>query len=398
MRLAQRYFTIARALLAAVLKINHLYSEKNSTSRKFETFVSRLKVPGERLFVFAWGCWLMCTPIANAQPWSSWKVPANLGPAGWQVNLIQGTVLLSSPHSNWLYAYSPDGDLLWKRALSWPLSESPRLVDGLLLIQSEGQPAILVQPTNGELRQRLPRSFSGWTVRRDAQSWLQLRPDGKLLEGSKDWTEWREVAQLRLEQGDHWLGPPALGAGKIYLGTARGHLQSVDLGAWQVHDYPFFGGRPLLPPLVHPEGALEVSVDGQLALRGDNSRWVQRFRGWANCYGGNGEILARPSVDPQGNVYLATRLGVHSWDVAGRLRWYVRRECTSAVFWHQEALFFMDAGPALVRMSPATGEVLERVPMPAGPASDLALEKQLVAVALRNGEVKVITRPAPPGG
>lgn len=375
-----------------ILKNTHFFAEKNSTSRKFDPFVSRTKVPGERVFEFVLGFWLLCTPIANAQPWTSWKVPETLGPDRWQVNLSQGIVLLSSPHSNWLYAYSSGGGLLWKRSLSWPMTQEPPVQDGLLLLQQKGQPAILLQPETGELRQRLDRQFSGWAVVRDGKSWLRLGSDGQLSLGSPDWTQWQPKVQLRLDLGDQWLGPPVISGSAVYLATSRGQMQRVDLNTWKSRRLPPIQ-HPLLSPQPHPDGVMEVSADGLLTLIREGSSWVQRFPGQGNCYSREGEILARPCVDDAGNIYLATRLTLMSWDVNGKLRWSKALSCTSPVRWHQRSCYLVDGSPALLRLSDQTGEVVERTPLSARPTGQLAIEKQLLALALANGEVLVRSAP-----
>jgi hypothetical protein len=369
-----------------ILKNTHFFPEKNSSSCKFAPFVSRAKVPGERFFGFLVSLWLMCTPIANAQPWKSWKVPDTLGADGWQVNLSQGIVLLSSSHSNWLYAYSSGGELLWKRSMSWPLSAPPQLLDGLLFIQQEGQPALLMQPETGELRQRMAREFAGWVVPGDSSTWLRLSSDGQLLMGSPDWNKWKLLTQLTLERGDHWWGPPVRSGSSIYVGTALGQLQRVDLPSGKIRRLPTLK-HPLQAPQPYPKGVLKVSSDGLLTMLGESSTWVQRFVGGRNCYSRSGRVLARPSLDEDGNVYLATRTGIVAWDSSGKLRWKREQECGSPIHWHQHNCYLLDDSPALLRISPFTGEVLARSPLPARPSSDLALEKQIVALTLSNGQL-----------
>ena len=384
------FSTVARAALLTILKITHFSSEKNSTSRKFETFVSHPKVPGERFFGCLLGLMFVCTPNALAQPWTSWKVPGTLGPADWQARIYQGIVLVTSPHSNFLFAYGSDGKLMWKREMSWPLSESPRLVLGQLLFQQPGQPAVLVQPETGETRQKLPGDHLGWTIPREEKSWIQLGAGGQLSSANLQWTEWKSLGHVRLDRGDEWLGPPVLVGSNLYLATARGHLQQIDLSArWHSNSLGNQLPRPLLPPVSHPDGVVEVAVSGLLALRGPRSSWTRPFPGWTQCYAGNGEILARPSVDDEGNIYLATRQQVCSWDRAGRVRWKWRVASASAMVLGEQACYVADTSPAILALDPATGRVLSRVPLPAGVASDPAVEKSLLAVALTNGQVVV---------
>ncbi|MBX3168116.1 MAG: PQQ-binding-like beta-propeller repeat protein [Candidatus Eremiobacteraeota bacterium] len=320
----------------------------------------------------------------------TWKVPGTLGPADWQARIYQGIVLVTSPHSNFLFAYGSDGKLMWKRDMSWPMTESPRLVNGQLLFQQPGQPAVLVQPETGETRQILPRDHSGWTVPRDAKSWIQLGDGGQLLSGNKEWTEWKNLGHLRLQRGDQWLGPPVLVGSTVYLGTARGHLHQVDLqSGWRSATLGTQLPRPLLPPSPHPLGVVEVTVSGLLALRSNSGNWIKPFPGWSQCYSGSGEILARPAVDDDGNIYLATRHQVASWDAGGRRRWTLPLRCASAVAWKEGGCYLADTSPAIVKLDPATGTVLSRLPLSAGVASDPAVEKTLMAVVLNNGEVMV---------
>lgn len=383
-------FTAARAALLTILKNTHFSSEKNSTFRKFETFVSQTKVPGERLFGWLF-CLVVCTPNALAQPSMTWKVPGTLGPADWQARIYQGIVLVTSPHSNFLYAYTSGGKLMWKREMSWPLSESPQLVEGQLLFQQPGQLAVLVQPETGETRQALPREHAGWTVPRDAKTWIQLGQAGQLLSANKEWTEWKNLGHLRLQRGDEWFGPPVVVGSTVYLGTARGHLHQVDLQSrWRSATLGTQLPRPLLPPTAHPLGVVEVTVSGLLALRSNHGNsWIKPFPGWNQCYNGSGEILARPVVDPAGNIYLATRNQVTSWSPDGKRRWTRSVRNASAVLWKESGCYLADTSPAILKLDPVTGSVLSRLPLPAGVASDPAIEKSLLAVALNNGEVLI---------
>lgn len=373
-----------------ILKNTHFSPEKYSIFWKFETFVSHWKVPGEHLFGSLLTLLVLCTPNAWAQPWMSWKVPATLGPTDWQARVYQGIVLVTSPHSNFLYAYSSSGKLMWKREMSWPLSESPRLVEGQLLVQQPGQPTVLIQPETGETRQALPREHHGWTIPKDAKTWLQLTPEGQLLSVNKNWTEWKNLGQLRLRRGDEWLGPPVLVGSAVYLATARGHLQQVDLQSrWQSLALGTQLPRPLLAPIAHPLGVVEVSVNGLLALRSAQGSWIKPFPGWNECFSGSGEILARPSVDEAGNIYLATRHQVSSWDFNGKQRWRRRLNCSSAVIWRDGGCYLADTSPSILKLDPNSGDTLSKLDLPAGVASDPSIEKSLLAVVLNNGEVLV---------
>ena len=320
----------------------------------------------------------------------SWKVPAALGPADWQARVYQGIVVVTSPHSNFLYAYSSSGKLMWKRNMSWPLSESPRLVEGQLLVQQPGQPAVLIQPETGETRQALPREHRGWTIPVGPQSWIQLRSNGQLLSANKDWTEWKKLSQLRLLRGDEWLGPPVKVGSALYLATARGYLQQVDLNSeWRSQALGTQLPRPLLAPVAHPLGVVEVSVNGLLALRSAQGSWIKPFPGWNECFSGSGEILARPAVDEAGNIYLATRHQVASWDLNGNVRWRHRLKCSSAVLWREGGCYLADTSPSILKLDPGTGAILSQMTLPIGVASDPSVEKKLLAVVLKNGEVFV---------
>lgn len=384
-------FTAASAALLRILKNTHFSSEKNSTFRKFETFVSQTKVPGEHLFGCLFYLAVLCTPNALAQPWMTWKVPGTLGPADWQARIYQGIVLVTSPHSNFLYAYTSGGKLMWKREMSWPLSESPQVVDGQLLFQQPGQLAVLVQPETGETRQVLPRLHPGWMVPRDARSWLQLGEGGRLLTANKEWTEWKSLGHLRLQRGDDWLGPPVVVGSTVYLGTALGYLHQVNLqSGWRSSTLGIQLPRPLLPPTAHPLGVVEVAVSGLLALRtSTGNSWIKPFPGWNQCYSGSGEILARPAIDEAGNIYLATRNQLASWSPDGKRRWTSPLRSASAVLWSEGACYLADTSPAILKIDPASGTLLSRLPLPAGVASAPAIEKSLLAVALNNGQVVV---------
>lgn len=390
MSLSRVTFSASKAALLSILKNTHFSSEKNSTFRKFETFVSQTKVPGERVFGWLVCLTLLCTPNALAQPWLSWKVPGTLGPAGWQARIYQGIVLVTSPHSNFLYAYSSGGKLMWKREMSWPLTRSPQLIEDKLLFQQPGQSAVLVQPETGETRQVLPRGRDGWTVPRDARSWVQLGNAGQLLTVNKEWTEFRNLGHLRLQRGDEWLGPPVVVGSMVYLGTARGQLHQVDLQArWRSSQPGTQLPRPLVSPVAHPSGVLTVSVSGLLALRGQTANWIKPFPGWIQCYSSRGDVLARPAVDEAGNIYLATRGQVIAWSPLGRRLWSRSLPCASAVQWREGGCYLADASPAILKLDPATGATLTRLPLPAPVATDPSIEKSLLAVALNNGEVFV---------
>ena len=383
------YFTADEADLLTILKNTHFYPEFNSTFWKFETFVSQAKVPGERFFGVFLAVWLLCTPIANAQPWTAWKVPDTLGRDGWRVNLSRSTVLLSSSHSNWLYAYSNQGGLIWKRPLSWPWNDALTVQGGLWKIQQEGQPAILLQPETGELMQRQGRDFPGWTVPLEGKSCLRLGPEGQLLTGSNDWLKWHQLTQLRLDQGDSWWGPPVISGSAAYVGTTRGQLQRVELASGQTRRAPPIR-HPLLPPQSYPDGVMEVSLDGYLTVIRGKSTWLGHFPGWSNCYGSRGQILARPAVDDQGRVYLATRQSLQSWDATGKLRWSLKLACDSPVYWQQKVCFVADSSPALLLLSADSGALLQRVALPAAAESGPAVEFPYVALALHNAQVVVI--------
>ncbi|MFN8606085.1 MAG: PQQ-binding-like beta-propeller repeat protein [Vulcanimicrobiota bacterium] len=313
-----------------------------------------------------------------------------MGPADWQARIYQGIVLVTSPHSNFLFAYGSDGKLMWKRQMNWPLSQSPQLVDGQLLFQQPGQTAVLVQPETGETRQVLPQTHTGWTIPRDEKTWIQLGPGGQLLSANKQWTEWRSLGHLSLQRGDEWLGPPVLVGSRLFLATTRGRLQQVELGArWRSFSLSSQLPRPLLAPVAHPDGVVEVALSGLLALRGAQDSWVKPFPGWNQCFSGNGEVLARPAVDADGNIYLATRRQVCSWDRSGKVRWQRAMGCASALVLSEDACYLADSSPAILKLDPSTGRVLARSPLPAGVASDPAVEKSLLAVALNDGQVVV---------
>ncbi len=390
MSLLRVLFSAPKAALLTILKNTHFSSEKNSTFWKFETFVSQTKVPGERLFGCVFCLAVVCTPNALAQPSTTWKVPGTLGPADWQARIYQGIVLVTSPHSNFLYAYASSGKLMWKREMSWPLSRSPQLVEDKLLFQQDGQPAVLVQPETGETKQVLPRDHNGWTVPRDEKNWIQLGQAGQLLTANKEWTEWRNLGHLRLPRGDDWFGPPVVVGSTVYLGTIRGNLHQVDLAErWRSAVVGTQLPRPLLPPTPHPLGVVGVTVSGLLSLRGNNASWVKPFPGWTQCYSGHGEILARPAIDSEGNIYLATRNQVSAWNPLGRKLWTRSLRCSSAVQWKEGGCYVADTSPAILKLDPASGATLSRLPLPAGVASAPAIEKTLLAVALNNGEIFV---------
>jgi len=257
-------------------------------------------------------------------------------------------------------------------------------------MQQPGQPAVLIQPETGETRQALPRQHQGWTIPLDAKRWIQLSPNGQLLSANKDWTEWKNLVQLRLRRGDEWLGPPIPVGSALYLATARGHLQQVDLKPeWRSQALGTQLPRPLLAPVAHPLGVVEVSVSGLLALRSAQGSWIKPFPGWNQCFSGSGEILARPAVDEAGNIYLATRRQVSSWDFNGKLRWRHRLNCSSAVIWRQSGCYLADTSPSILRLEPSTGATLSKMSLPAGVASDPSIEKSLLAVVLNNGQVLV---------
>ncbi|MBS2038689.1 PQQ-binding-like beta-propeller repeat protein [bacterium] len=270
------------------------------------------------------------------------------------------------------------------------MSEPPRLVDGQLLFQQPGQQAVLVQPETGETRQVLPSDHPGWAIPREDKSWIQLGPGGQLLSANNQWTEWRSLGHLRLQRGDDWLGPPVLVGSDLYLATTRGRMQLVELGArWRSSAMGTELPGPLLAPVSHPDGVVEVTVSGLLALRGTNLSWIKPFPGWNQCFSGSGEILARPSVDAEGNIYLATRGQVCSWDRTGKVRWKWRVGCASALVIGDDACYVADTSPSILKLDLASGRVLARSPLPAGVASDPSVEKTLLAVALNNGQVVV---------
>jgi outer membrane protein assembly factor BamB len=136
-----------------------------------------------------------------------------------------------------------------------------------------------------------------------------------------------------------------------------------------------------------------VSVTGKISLRRPRNSWNQPFEGWANCYGANGEILAQPAVDPDGNIYLATRRAVHSWDSGGKLRWRKPLNCTTLVSWSSGKLYVADDSPALLQLDPVSGTLEERLPLKAGAACNPSLWENSLALVLVLGEVQLFQLP-----
>jgi hypothetical protein len=433
------------------LKIPHFFPEKNSTFPKFATFVSRFKIPGERSFDLALATFLAaslcCSPIGKSEPLSPLKVPGGGNHYSWQISVQPDVLLVGSPHSSWLYAYSRRGELLWKRPIDWPLIQAPRMWEGLLLLQQAGQPAWLLQPQTGELRQRLPREFSGWTLPWDNQRWIQLGEQGEVRLGTRDWTQWVTLGQLRLDRGDAWMGPPAVARSYLFVTTKLGHLQRLGpiedvlpaASAKQDSPLPSEGirskldftrsdtdsetdeapdasapetadsndalnrgrvrglrvrqlpgvGRPLFGPLAHPRGVVEVSLDGKVTLRRRQNPWVQRFPGWDSCYSLQGRLLPRPALDSEGNIFLATRDSIHAWNGdTGQVLWNQPTRSATPVQVHGNSVWtVVDDPPALLELSTRTGEFKQRIDLPAGPASELSVGSDLLALVLRDGTI-----------
>jgi len=380
------------------LKIPHFFSEKNSISEKFDLFVSQLKVPGKhtfesaKVFPYLLFFWLACTPIGNAQPLTSWKVPANFGPGQWHANFIQGIILLSSAHSNWLYAYAPQGGIVWKRPLNWPLTYPPQKIQGYLLIQQEGQPAALIKPETGEFRQQLHRDFSGWIVSKDSNSWFRLGPDGSLQIGNADWSTWKPWVQLRLERGDRWLGPPVLAGNNLYLGSNRGEAQRLEFPSGKTQRLPPLK-NPLLPPQAYRDGVVRVSLNGLLMAHHSQGSWLGRFSGGEQCYHSSGLLLARPCQDQAGNLYMATRHRLHCWNPQGKELWRKDLACASPILWLQQACYVADSSPALLRLNPHTGETLQRWPLSDLPCAELTGENGFLAILLSSGQLQLMQLP-----
>lgn len=341
--------------------------------------------------------------------------------------------------------------MLWKRPVDWPLIQPPRMWEGLLLLQQAGQPAWLLQPQTGELRQRLPREFSGWTLPWDNQRWIQLGEQGEVRLGTRDWTQWVTLGQLRLDRGDAWVGPPAVARSYMFVTTKLGHLQRLGpiedvlpaATAKQESPLPNEGirskldftrsesdadpdettnteetppaqggealnrgrvrglrvrqlpgvGRPLFGPLPHPLGVVEVSLDGKVTLRRRRNPWLQRFPGWDDCYSKAGRLLPRPALDQAGNIFLASRETIHAWDAdTGQVLWKRQTLSATPVQVHGESLWtVVDDPPALLELSTRNGAERQRIELPAGPSSDLAVGTDLLALVLRDGTI--VTRP-----
>lgn len=459
------------------LKKLHSFPEKCSIFPKFETFELQGKDPGEQ--IFAWTRWVLRTcvwatallpTVALAQPATWIKVPAESGEFLWQISVQPDLLLVGTPHSSWLYAYSLKGELLWKRPVDWPLILPPRMWQGLLLLQQAGQPAWLLQPQTGELRQRLPREFSGWTVPWDSQRWVQLGAQGEVRLGSRDWKQWVTLGQLRLERGDAWLGPPAVSRSFLFITTKLGHLQrlgpfedilpaaaskqdsplpsetlrskldwsrseTADSGDMEegtgepgvspvaanapvpspvgpppdspdavnkgrvrglrVRELPGVS-RPLYGPISHPQGVVEVSLEGKLSLRRRRQPWIQPFPGWDDCYSARGRLIAHPVVDSRGDIYLATRNRILAWDGdTGQPLWTFPLASATAVQVHGDSLWAVEEGPpALLEIACADGTLRQRVDLPAPAASDLNIGGDVLALALRDG--RILVRNLPP--
>lgn len=427
-----------------------------------------MAIPCERLFEF-WGrsargvalSLLLCSQPALAQ-----SVPSNstststsasasapaeaqatlpegqLQARSYQVGLQGGVLTVGSPHTSFLYAYSADGrSLLWKRELSWPMTEPPRSWRGMLLLQQPGQPAVLLQPETGELRQRLHREDVGWTVPWGDGRWVQLSSQGDVRLGSADWKQWVTLGRLRLARGDAWLGAPTVSRSFLYVTSKHGRLQrlgpiedvlatsdaaitqalpsqspslrlleeeddeatptpppvstnpeaAVDRGSvrgLRVRNIPGVP-RPLTAAVAHPDGVVQASLDGRLALRRRRGAWQVRFPGWGNCYGSGGQLLASPTVDALGRVLLCTRDGLSCYSSQnGTLLW--RHPCQPAapvVMRGVEPWLLTENPPALSRLDPTTGSVDEFHPLPAGAASPLAVSDERVALVLQSGAV-----------
>lgn len=393
------YSPFARDFHSENLKNTQVFPEKNSTLRKFQTFVSQWNIPGEHFFVFfvafclAWITLGQPRPAAaeTAQPVATWKVPDSLGSDRWQVNLLERTLLLSSVHSNWLHAYSLQGGVLWSRPLLWPVSERIAEISGLFLLQHSGHPPWLLQPQTGDVR--LSLAEAGWVMPFDESTWLHISPEGRIQNLSRDWLEPKLLGQLRLARGDRWMGPPLLREGVLYINSAQGEFSRVEFSP----QFKVVAMRPIERPLVplrdHPQGVVTVSVTGKISLRRPRASWTQGFEGWANCYGANGEILAQPEVDPQGNLYLATRRFVYSWDSAGKLRWKKLLACSTRVSWSSDKLYVTDDSPALLQLDPVSGNLEERLPLKASAACNPSIWEGNLALVLALGEVHLFRLP-----
>lgn len=384
------------------LKNPHFYPEKDSIFRKFQTFVSQTKIPGERLFENFFWIVLALASTANAlpQPEVRWKVPEVTETTPWQVAMVQGVVLVGSPHSNWVSAYSERGQLLWKRRLAWPWGQSLINLNGEILFPGPGW---LLQPATGELRLQVPLSVGGWTVPwSEGSDWLHLSPQGEIQLGEREHPRWETRLQLRLPQGDRWWGPPVVQGKRIFVGTSQGELRSIQWGSPpQVRPLAPLP-RPLFAPVAHPLGVLGVSLEGRIALRSPERNWEARFPGWKECFSEQGVSLASPQVDEAGNAYVALRHSLRSWDASGKLRWQRPLACQSHAFLHEGGLYVVDASPALLQLAPASGQVLQCWPL-AGPLqAEPFFDGGKVALLLDGGELWVLaldglSEPATPG-
>jgi outer membrane protein assembly factor BamB len=366
------------------LKNPHRFPEKDSIFRKFQTFVSQTRIPGERTFGFLT---VLCLMTSSAQADWRWKVPNELGQAGYRAELVQGVVLLGSSHSSWLYGYKPEGELLWKRQLGWPLNQSLQSVGGLALWP---RPGWLVQPETGELR-LLPPS-PGFTVPGPGDSWLHINNNGQLFQRLSQ--NWEQLGQLRLLQGETWIGPPLYHLGKFYAISSNGALVEAltQKQGWNSRVLTRCD-RPLSAPLAHPRGLVLAGLSGrlQLCVPGGKS-WTRASAAWENCYSQEGTLVALPCVLGQ-TIVQASRQQIHAYSASGEVLWErsLAASCSPLVW--QNRLFICNQEPTLLELHPDTGQVLHRRPLSAPPSTQPHASGQQLALALKDGQVVICNLP-----
>jgi len=322
---------------------------------------------------------------------TSFAIPELLWNQPFQAQLIDSLVLVSSPHARWIYAFTPEGQALWKRQLEWPIGELMRIDQGLLLVHGPDARAEAIRLDTGERLLRQPRLRPAWVTPRlqDASQpdWLALTPEGRLQSWDPHWNPSGELGRLSLPRQDAWWGPPVELPWGVFAGSFRGQLQQWTPQKVYIHTQL---DHPLMPLLAHPQGVVQISQDGRLLFQGKNRFWLADFPGQTQCYNSRGELIARPCWDQQGNLYLAHAKGLISWSADGALRWHSSLNCSSAPATSQGQVVVVEAESSLAFLDAGTGQRLGQQPLPAPAGPQLSLDSRRMAVPLRDHRVLVL--------
>ena len=339
-------------------------------------------------------CWLLITAslLVQADTQESYfAAPELLKGHPLKVQLIESLVLLSSPHSPWIYAFTPGGRPLWKRRLEWPIGEVVRVDQGILLAYGPDARAEGIRLDTGERILRQSRQRRAWLTPRvldpSRPEWLALTPEGRLQSWDPQWNTTREIGRLSLSRQDSWWGPPVELPWGVFAGSFRGQLQQWTPEKIYVRTQI---DHPLVPLMAHPRGVVQVSQDGQLLFQGKNRYWQASFAGQNHCYNLQGDPISRPCWDEEGNLYLSHGRGLVSWTADGVLRWQLTLNCSTAAACAQGQVVVAEGERSLLFLDAKSGKLLRRHSLPAGAEAQIGLDSRRLVVGLDDHRVLVL--------